>query len=374
MSGVRFLASRFAGCTQGVLDRCVRAVVTAADLDEVVPGFSAHRVALVARDVIEVLEAGDLEHAEPPGSDWLRTIVAEARFFEADRLRRQGDQQGSSAAWDRARDILEEVAASSDRSSVLWYEDIYFEAVQALLRRRDRKALVRQVECIAEGLTDADCPNLDAELRDLALVHLELGDYREGLSLFAALHRHDPSDPWAYNAIALNLPRLGLPSLGRLAAERGLELVRRGDDRERLSGQLTNLLQEAGTAEDRSDAPKDAVDEVRDALRTDFDAKGAESSRELALRLIPELARARVKQLPPMPTADALIDIGNRLLPFLRASLTAAKPPPTWLDPEPAPTITRVGPKVGRNDPCPCGSGRKFKKCCIDKPPAARVS
>jgi SEC-C motif-containing protein len=24
----------------------------------------------------------------------------------------------------------------------------------------------------------------------------------------------------------------------------------------------------------------------------------------------------------------------------------------------------RPGPKVGRNDPCPCGSGRKFKKCC----------
>jgi uncharacterized protein YecA (UPF0149 family) len=21
-------------------------------------------------------------------------------------------------------------------------------------------------------------------------------------------------------------------------------------------------------------------------------------------------------------------------------------------------------PGVGRNDPCPCGSGRKFKKCC----------
>jgi preprotein translocase subunit SecA len=24
----------------------------------------------------------------------------------------------------------------------------------------------------------------------------------------------------------------------------------------------------------------------------------------------------------------------------------------------------RVGPKVGRNDPCPCGSGKKYKKCC----------
>ena len=26
--------------------------------------------------------------------------------------------------------------------------------------------------------------------------------------------------------------------------------------------------------------------------------------------------------------------------------------------------IRNVGPKVGRNDPCPCGSGKKFKKCC----------
>jgi preprotein translocase subunit SecA len=23
----------------------------------------------------------------------------------------------------------------------------------------------------------------------------------------------------------------------------------------------------------------------------------------------------------------------------------------------------KAGPKVGRNDPCPCGSGKKFKKC-----------
>lgn len=23
--------------------------------------------------------------------------------------------------------------------------------------------------------------------------------------------------------------------------------------------------------------------------------------------------------------------------------------------------------KVGRNDPCPCGSGKKFKQCCLNK-------
>ncbi|MEW6751734.1 MAG: SEC-C metal-binding domain-containing protein [Candidatus Latescibacterota bacterium] len=27
-------------------------------------------------------------------------------------------------------------------------------------------------------------------------------------------------------------------------------------------------------------------------------------------------------------------------------------------------TFRREAPKVGRNDPCPCGSGRKYKKCC----------
>jgi SEC-C motif-containing protein len=27
-------------------------------------------------------------------------------------------------------------------------------------------------------------------------------------------------------------------------------------------------------------------------------------------------------------------------------------------------TYQRTEPKIGRNDPCPCGSGKKFKKCC----------
>ncbi|MCL4746615.1 MAG: UPF0149 family protein [Burkholderiaceae bacterium] len=30
----------------------------------------------------------------------------------------------------------------------------------------------------------------------------------------------------------------------------------------------------------------------------------------------------------------------------------------------PAEPLRRDGPKVGRNDPCPCGSGRKYKLCC----------
>jgi len=32
-------------------------------------------------------------------------------------------------------------------------------------------------------------------------------------------------------------------------------------------------------------------------------------------------------------------------------------------DHEPEAPYVRGGPKVGRNDPCPCGSGKKYKKC-----------
>jgi uncharacterized protein len=30
----------------------------------------------------------------------------------------------------------------------------------------------------------------------------------------------------------------------------------------------------------------------------------------------------------------------------------------------PSESVRRAEPKVGRNEPCPCGSGKKFKRCC----------
>jgi tetratricopeptide (TPR) repeat protein len=31
-------------------------------------------------------------------------------------------------------------------------------------------------------------------------------------------------------------------------------------------------------------------------------------------------------------------------------------------------------PRTGRNDPCPCGSGKKYKHCCLDKDRAAELA
>ncbi|MDR2661387.1 MAG: DUF1186 domain-containing protein [Treponema sp.] len=44
-------------------------------------------------------------------------------------------------------------------------------------------------------------------------------------------------------------------------------------------------------------------------------------------------------------------------------------PKPKPVNPPPAPEVTAgtVKKKIGRNDPCPCGSGKKYKKCCLLK-------
>jgi uncharacterized protein len=47
------------------------------------------------------------------------------------------------------------------------------------------------------------------------------------------------------------------------------------------------------------------------------------------------------------------------------AALRWAGHPPEQLMQQLRTTATKALPKAGRNDPCPCGSGRKYKKCCL---------
>jgi preprotein translocase subunit SecA len=52
--------------------------------------------------------------------------------------------------------------------------------------------------------------------------------------------------------------------------------------------------------------------------------------------------------------------------PQVRTTVTASGPAASAGEPEiklPTVTIRREMPKVGRNDPCPCGSGKKYKQC-----------
>jgi hypothetical protein len=54
----------------------------------------------------------------------------------------------------------------------------------------------------------------------------------------------------------------------------------------------------------------------------------------------------------------------ERILAQLEAKSHAPAPPPSAPLPTASQPPRHAQPKVGRNDPCPCGSAKKYKKCC----------
>lgn len=376
------LMAHHAGATPGVIDRCVAAVAAGGPLEGVLPQFSAREVALVARDALEVLEMlpalGERAiERDVRAGDWALGVIAAFRLQLAREMRKHRKPALADATMELAEHAIEAIAASDDRSCLLWYHDLLFDASQSLARRGDRTAITRQIECIAEELHEDQPGNLRGALRDLGIVHLDLNEHRIGLTLLAELQRDDPSDPWTYNVLASSLPRCGLPSLAGLAAERGIALVRSHGDPEDLGRRFSQMLRETRSAVDRADAPADAIAALRDALHAPFDATTPSDPVQLAHRLVPTLATARVKVLPPMLDQAALARIASGLRGFLAQPATARpgfgslplsqEPPRTLIDAGLVPTDRPISPapKIGRNSPCPCGSGKKYKKCCL---------
>jgi preprotein translocase subunit SecA len=86
----------------------------------------------------------------------------------------------------------------------------------------------------------------------------------------------------------------------------------------------------------------------------------------------PVARRPASRRPPPLilndPSAESASPIGGaraqapRADPFTR-SQPQQQPPRLGGDDALQKTVRRDEPKVGRNDPCPCGSGKKYKKC-----------
>jgi uncharacterized protein len=137
------------------------------------------------------------------------------------------------------------------------------------------------------------------------------------------------------------------------------------------------LLQPPAAGDDAEPAAVDAPDDAGidwaagfldavDAFATDWpepdlDTEAGQGARDaldaiVALTLEPEalaedLAQRRAGQTL---SRDALVDDACWAAQDLRLY---------WVDHAPRHAPLRLGERPGRNDPCPCGSGRKFKKC-----------
>ncbi len=85
-----------------------------------------------------------------------------------------------------------------------------------------------------------------------------------------------------------------------------------------------------------------------------------------------QLERATTIHAAPTPSPEpAAVAAGANVRAEQDAAIAASQKG----DKKPEP-VRNTGKKIGRNDPCPCGSGKKYKVCCMRKanPPAATSS
>ncbi|MBV9623157.1 MAG: preprotein translocase subunit SecA [Acidobacteria bacterium] len=66
---------------------------------------------------------------------------------------------------------------------------------------------------------------------------------------------------------------------------------------------------------------------------------------------------------PPRAVATSVDDLEEAFQRRKRRELEQARMAGAG-DRQPVQQVVRSGAKIGRNDPCPCGSGKKYKKCC----------
>ncbi len=110
------------------------------------------------------------------------------------------------------------------------------------------------------------------------------------------------------------------------------------------------IIDESGQPVQAAPQPSRAVPPAPPVASAVIDA--APAPRELAAASIPVPTRA------PQTTIDALEkEFARKKERELKAAQMAGGSAAS------APSQRRTGEKVGRNDPCPCGSGKKYKKC-----------
>ena len=97
------------------------------------------------------------------------------------------------------------------------------------------------------------------------------------------------------------------------------------------------------------------VDGINDILPEPYDVNTLEADTEVKLhiefdKLYKKMVEYRAEHLYSLPQWNGIFTPDEQKILFKEQKN--------------AKTVINKGPKIGRNDPCPCGSGKKYKKCC----------
>lgn len=124
------------------------------------------------------------------------------------------------------------------------------------------------------------------------------------------------------------------------------------DKKQIISGKAADIAAEYGLSADEFGAFADGINTSLEAP-VDIETLEADSDVELKIiwsELYKNMHKAKADWLYNLPEWDNILsdDEKSGLLREYRQSCQA------------------VSHKIGRNDPCPCGSGKKYKNCCME--------
>ena len=220
-----------------------------------------------------------------------------------------------------------------------WIQDLEDELWNAGLE--DRQLLSARIVMCEEGLrrfrTDDELLT-ENRRRALAESYYELGETASAEALYRGWLNLDPCWGWGWIGWAdcYRFTRTELRDWGRSE-----QLLREGlavaevRDRSDLVDRLAELCEEQGRAEEAQE----------------FRRQAKESAATMETTLSVSSAGTVLRQ-------KTKINFGDQGLPLTALSNVTA------MLRGPASPVSPGRPKVGRNEPCPCGSGKKFKKCC----------
>ena len=97
------------------------------------------------------------------------------------------------------------------------------------------------------------------------------------------------------------------------------------------------------------------LDGINESIKTPNDFQNYDENSQVEIEIIPEtlfynMLKADADYLYGLPQWEDVL--GEEKMVEIAKKYKQSK------------TVRRESPKIGRNDPCPCGSGKKYKHCC----------
>lgn len=369
----KHVANRFARLTDDFIDACQKEFKSGllSDAEDLAEQFPPEVRTLIARESIDadrLVKAGPdvlIERELGTFGDWMLLCISD--LLKA--IISDGDKDGDldpellQTAYQRSDEALMLAANSPTASPLVNYTGLFMQLAYLARGKSKEESAVLLLRAIANENWQNGAEETEELLLELVGLWNHLGNHQRADDLLAALIRWAPDAIAYYHLGGHYLREAGRDEAALALARRGLELVATKGDEEDLAEALKLEVEEleaalaapstepTGEAEPDAHETPEAPAEVdapppapsnalSEALTTDFDSGQDVDVEEFCALSLPELATLPTKR-----------DLG-------------AEDVEGYEELQVPETYRRQGPKVGRNDPCPCGSAKKYKKCC----------